>query len=529
MILWPGCSGISVHCDRINLQGNTTSVYNLKCELSRSLRENETIAWTFDNCTAIGNCDTGGCNGTIGGYYAPFFQKNHEYFLYNLQKSGTGPYLFSIHDLDKIIAQSFISTANVTDVDCIFHQSSTCHCVDAKNVSNHWNQEQNSSEETYLKLDSTTFRPTTATQNEYESDTTKPVFAPTNCTMILSSVNPVSTSSNSDIPIFVYAVIVPVVGIVLFSSICTCFIGCQMFKRGTFMTQTRFAGQTTIPDVDSELQPIELAHFSDSTHSPKRVSRNTVPSNAHNRESTFDFYEVPYAISDESNPPLPPRSSRTSELDFKIEPSEGGVQNNMNDMFLNSMSCNSELRPPNAFCSSPLIKQSQKEEDMYEEPYMAGTVDEGSPNKSSESDTSISQNYEILQTNVNGVQNVDSSKKIMHDFQSESIGINECCSRHKLPVSEADQHCYESTVPIFVDHKPLQSPPPSMPPLEYDHFHRNRMTNDAHGRSAPEAAQPTSPGEAQETVFNFPPDLEPDVASAHVYNVLQNSSEDEKR
>ena len=83
----------------------------------------------------------------------------------------------------------------------------------------------------------------------YESDITKTFLTST----IMSNSTPLTTSlstgsvgkknkSTLELPIFVYAIIGIVAVIVILSSICTCFIGCQMYKRGTFRPQTSIDG-----------------------------------------------------------------------------------------------------------------------------------------------------------------------------------------------------------------------------------------------------------------------------------------------
>ena len=267
-VFGPKCGGISMHCDRIKLYGSETNgAYNVKCNLSRSLRKNETVVWTFENCTVISNCDTGGCNNTLGGYYASFLLKYHDYVLYNLQKTGTGPYLFSIHDLGNIVAQSFISTVNVTNFDCTFHPSTTCQCVDAKNVSNHLNQQQSSSEETYVELESTVFIPTTmATDDCEKADYTTARFNTFSnssfyifkSTSMKTDSSDKKTISSPEVPMFIYATIILVSVLGFISCFCMCFMGCLFYRRhgrGTFRQQSRYVQHPPVNDIDIELQP----------------------------------------------------------------------------------------------------------------------------------------------------------------------------------------------------------------------------------------------------------------------------------
>ena len=320
-IMLSKCCGISLDCKPISLQGSgTIGAFNVQCDLSRCIRENETVVWTFANCTLIGSCDIGGCNGTITNYRLSSYPK--VYLLYNMENAGTGPYLFSIYNLSTIVAQSIISDSNVTYLDCNFLPNPTCQFADSQNISDLLNNEQDPSEAT--QWETTTFRPTK--QNGYESDITKKIL--TSTIMTNSTPTPTSLSTGSvgkknmstlKLPIFVYAIIGIVAVIVILSSICTCFIGCQMYKRGTFRPQARYDGRAAGTRADSELHSMAMAGPLEAARSSACCSTNAIANTGQTRES---FYEVPYAISDGSKPPLPPRSSRISESDFKNGPED---------------------------------------------------------------------------------------------------------------------------------------------------------------------------------------------------------------
>ena len=252
------CGGISVHCYQRTLHGNDTiGAYNVMCDLSRPLRENETVVWTFDNCTVIGKCDTRGCSKTTDGFYVSFSVRSH--FLYkalNTQHPDIGSYVFAINDLGNTIVQSIISTANVIVLNCTFHPSTACDCVDAKSISNHSN-EQSSSAMTYLDIDSTTIRSTKMTKDELESDCTSPTLKAFKSTS-MSAGTSVKEMSSPDVSMFIYATIVLTSLFGFFSCICMCFMGCLLYRRhgrGTFRQQSGCVQQPAVNDIDIELQP----------------------------------------------------------------------------------------------------------------------------------------------------------------------------------------------------------------------------------------------------------------------------------
>ena len=345
-VIWPkSCCALHVKCSYSGLHGvHTGGVPGVWCELSRTLLDNETVVWMFQNCTRIGECTKEGCTSVYGDYR--LFLRQTKYILYDYLYNLEDQYLLSVCDqsMNLIYKSNLTSASNTITVSKNYSTLSTSGC----SCDSHEATDDNRGNVSILRVLNIGMETVNSSTTSHQNDTFHQVssyYSTTSSSRTayrdLNSTGNVDLESSSYVPLYkevnnprmfpisLLAVVIPVSLLALMSSIGACCVGCRVNKPVPILPQSISFHRTNSSDMNSGFNLTSVTLHSHITPSHLVSSAHSLVDNSKLGEEESHTYETPDACLVGEKPPflLKDNCPLLFPSDEEYRRADSGVQN----------------------------------------------------------------------------------------------------------------------------------------------------------------------------------------------------------